>query len=115
MRRVLVVFDEPVVRDALAQFLTGLGLAVHTATSVAAARAQQERLRADAVVLGATIELDVEALLARVRGELPHLGVVILHDGPVPAPRAGVIALRKPVQLPRLHAALLEVMRRGLA
>lgn len=116
MRRVLIVVDEPAVRDALAQFLSSVGFAVKTAKTGAAALAALQTGGSDAVVCGAALtDLDVESFLAQLRVAMPHLGVVLLHDGEPPAPLGGVLALQKPVRLPRIQAALVEVMRRGLA
>jgi signal transduction histidine kinase/CheY-like chemotaxis protein len=117
--RVLVVDDDPRVRDAIGRLLTLAGIETVRAEDGAAALARlREGLDIDLVLADVAMPgLDGPALRERLRTELPSLPVLLMtghesrpaDDDPAADGRA---PLRKPVEPAELHAAIRSALAR---
>lgn len=103
--RILVVDDEPLALDCIAEFLHGRGFQVVTATSPATALDLARKHRLDMVITDMRMPgMEGAALLERLRSRIPRLPAVLMTGGPVPAqpPMDGAAILRKPLALDQL-------------
>jgi DNA-binding NarL/FixJ family response regulator len=85
-RRVLVIEDEALLRDLLAQTLTGHGFAVSTAANALEARAVFDEVDLDAIIVDINLGpgLDGYDLAEALLRESPELGVLFLTNLPDP-------------------------------
>ncbi len=117
--RVLVVDDEPGIRDILVEFLTPRGFAVEAVGSAEAATERLAASRWDAMILDLNLPgRDGLALLSEVRGLDPELCVLIITgyataDSAIVALRRGADDyLQKPFELESLALALDRALER---
>ncbi len=116
--KILLVDDDPVLADSLADELTGFGHALSTASDGRAALAAIDQDAFDAVVLDRMMpRVDGIALLERLRGDARSVPVIML-SAPRPVrrqdqrPGAGADDyVVKPVEAAELHARLQAVVR----
>ena len=118
---VLLVEDEPLIRETLAEDLSGAGLDVVEAPSAEAALGAAGQAARPPSVLVTDVNLgcgmDGLALAEEVRRRWPGVGVVVMTGRPSnlggrrPEPRE--ICLVKPFVPPRLAAAVHELMGRS--
>jgi DNA-binding response OmpR family regulator len=104
MTRVLIVDDEPDIRDTLQEFLADAGFAVTTAANGAIAMDQLTEERPCLVILDLIMPvLDGNEVIERMREseELAEVPIVITTSDPARAP-AGIPVMKKPMNLNRL-------------
>ena len=104
MTRVLIVDDEPDIRDTLQEFLADAGFAVTTAADGAIAMDQLTEERPCLVILDLIMPvLDGNELIERMREseELADVPIVITTSDPARAP-SGIPVMKKPMNLNRL-------------
>ncbi len=118
MARVLVVDDDPAVRDLVAEYLTARGHEVLRAVNGVEAREVLERERVGVVVTDLQMPvLDGLGVLAYVRDHADRLPVIIVSGSWTPGQRQvalGLGAVRvysKPVDLERLARDVEELAR----
>jgi two-component system OmpR family response regulator len=116
--KILLVDDDPVLADALADELTGFGHALSTAGDGRAALAAIDQDAFDAVVLDRMMpRVDGIALLERLRGDSRSIPVIMLSargqsDDKISGLAAGADDyVVKPVEAAELHARLQAVVR----
>lgn len=103
--RVLVVDDEAVAVECIAEFLQNLGFDVLTATDPMAALELAHDTRIHLLVTDMRMPgMGGRALLDRLRNRMPSLPAVLMTGGPLPSdpPADGVVMLRKPLALAEL-------------
>ena len=117
---ILIVDDEPGIRDVLASSLAFEGYAVRTAPDGRAALAEVERARPDLVVLDVLMPgMDGLTACRRMRSRDPHLPVLMLTARDLTGDRvAGLDAgaddyLAKPFELDELLARVRALLRRA--
>lgn len=116
--KILLVDDDPVLADSLADELTGFGHALSTASDGRAALAAIDQDAFDAVVLDRMMpRVDGIALLERLRGDARSVPVIMLSargqsDDKISGLAAGADDyVVKPVEAAELHARLQAVVR----
>ncbi|MBC7953975.1 MAG: PAS domain S-box protein [Rhodospirillaceae bacterium] len=103
--RILVVDDEALAVECIAEFLQGRGFEVVTATGPGPALDLAREHRLDMIITDMRMPgMEGAALLERLRNRAPHLPAVLMTGGPVPVepPMAGAVILRKPLALDQL-------------
>jgi CheY-like chemotaxis protein len=111
VQRILVVDDDPAIRDALAFLLEDAGYGVRTAPDGQAALAVVAQGACDLVITDLAMpRLDGTALIARLRHERPGLPLLVLSAGIRVAPPPGVPFVAKPFAAERLLAAVARLL-----
>lgn len=111
--RILVVDDEPLAVECIAEYLERRGFTVATATSpdqaLAAAQDHLDMVISDMRMPG----LDGTALLARLRQDRPDLPAILMTGGPLPSecPAARTTMVRKPLALSELGEHVDHLLR----
>lgn len=104
-RCILVVDDEALAVECIAEFLQGRGFEVITATGPGPALALAREHHLDLVITDMRMPgMEGATLLERLRIHAPHLPAILMTGGPVPAETlvADVVVLRKPLALDQL-------------
>ncbi|MBX9635151.1 MAG: response regulator, partial [Magnetospirillum sp.] len=103
--RIMVVDDEALAVECIAEFLQGRGFEIITATGPGPALELAKEHRLDMVITDMRMPgMEGAALLERLRGRSPHLPAVLMTGGPVPDEplSEGSVILRKPLALDQL-------------
>ena len=108
---ILVVDDEPVIRDLVSVLLEDEGYTVHTAPDGLAAVEAVARESPDLVLTDLYMpRLDGLGLIARLRRERPRLPIVVLSAAIRISPPAGVPFVAKPLDAEALLAVIAGIM-----
>ncbi len=113
MQTILVVDDDPGIRDALALLLEDAGYAVLAAPDGLTALEVVARDRPDLVVTDLHMPgLDGTGLIARLRSERPDLPVIVLSAGIRVSPPVGTPFVAKPFDAEHLLATIASLLAR---
>jgi two-component system response regulator MprA len=111
VKQILVVDDEPVIRDVLTALFTGEGYAVLTADDGLAALDVMATACPDLVIADIIMpRLDGWGLLARLRERHPAAPVILLSATFRGHPPAGVVFVAKPFDIDHLLAVVASVL-----
>lgn len=114
MQTLLVVDDDPHLRDALALLFEDAGYIVHVAANGMAALEVVARHALDLVVTDLHMpDLDGAGLIARLRREQPELLIVVVSAGIRVSPIAGVPFVAKPFDADHLLATVARLLARA--
>ena len=113
MQSILVVDDDPAIRDALAFLLKEEGYVVHTAPDGLAALAVVARDSPDLVITDLYMPgLDGSGLIVRLRSEQPDLPIIVVSAGIRVSPPDGVPFFAKPFDSDHLLVTVASLLAR---
>lgn len=113
MKEILVVDDEPVIRDVLSALFTGEGYAVRTAEHGLAALEALQIAAPDLVIADIVMpRLDGWELAGRLRTLQPDLPVILLSATFRGHPPNGVVFVAKPFDIDHLLAVVAGILDR---
>jgi two-component system, OmpR family, response regulator MprA len=113
VQSILVVDDDPAIRDALALLLKEEGCVVHAAPDGLAALEVVARDSPDLVITDLYMpKLDGVGLIARLRSERPDLPLIVLSAGIRVSPPDGVPFFAKPFDSEHLLATVTSLLAR---
>ena len=113
MQSILVVDDDPAIRDALALLLEDEGYAVLAAPDGLAALEAVARDSPDLVITDLYMPgLDGSGLIARLRSERPDLPIIVVSAGIRVSPPDGVPFFAKPFDSEHLLATVASLLAR---
>ena len=112
MKRILVVDDEPVIRDVLSALFSGEGYAVQTAGDGLAALDAIAATRPDLVIADIIMpRLDGWGLLSRLREQHAAVPIILLSATFRGNPPDGVIFVAKPFDIDHLLAVVARILK----